>query len=176
MMLKKEFKNNHLLILKICLIFPLSFYSQIKKIKWKDKEYKVYVNFPPSNVPTDSIEGLLLIGNNFNDFPEEVFIYKNLQYLEIDSYSWGEVLDSLSEAERQEYDSLRSNSPNGFLIKRYYKPNCIQHIPKKIKTLKRLEVVDLSGTIIRNKKKFMKIYKYLPSVDIIPDKSIMELD
>lgn len=155
-------------------VFSFDVFSQVRIVSWKDKTYKAYVNLSSvSKLNPDSIEGLILIGNDFNDFPKEVLRFKNLRYLEIDSYRWSEVLDSLTAEQKAEYYRIKANSPEGFLIQKFYKPNRVRRIPKKIKSLKKLEVVDLSGVIIKDKRRFVKIYKYLPNVEIIPAKELI---
>lgn len=154
------------------LIANLTF-SQVQKetIECYGKKYLVYLNFPDTSiVNTDSVFGLKLKGNNFKNFPKEVFKYKNLKYLEISNYLWSDVLDSLTLKEKEEFYRIKEKTPDGYLILKYYKTNYIRNIPKEIKSLKYLEFIDLTGAIIKNKRKFNKIYTYLPNVIILPKK------
>lgn len=87
---------------------------------------------------------------------------------------WFEVLDSLTPKQRREHDSLKAKLPDILEVNKLYKPNSIRHIPKEIANLKQLEFVDLSGVIIKNKKKFRKIYEYLPRAVILPYKEFLD--
>lgn len=123
-----------------------------------------------NKVPPDSVKGLILISNNFKDFPKEIFRFKNLQYIEIGTYLWGQVLDSLTPKQRKKYIKLEKKVCDRCTVMKYYKPNIIKNIPKEIVDLKQLEVIDCMGTLIKSPCEFKKIYDFLPNqVSIIPD-------
>lgn len=152
-------------------------FCQTKTVHWRNKSYVVYTGFPAANkVPVDSVQGLSLMSNNFKDFPKEVLRYKNLKYLEIGTYYYSEVLDSLDKNQLKKYEYYKKKySVRGmYTMMGKYKTNKIKNIPKEIQKLNKLEVVDFMTARIYSKKKFRKIYSYLPNTEILPDKDFLE--
>lgn len=163
-------------LLIIVLICKFGF-CQTKTVHWGDKSYLVYTSFAAANkAPIDSVQGLSLMSNNFKDFPKEVLKFKNLKYLEIGTYYYSEVLDSLdkNQLKKYEYYKIKYSVLEMHTVMGKYKTNSIKKIPKEIQTLNKLEVVDFMTARIYSKKKFQKIYSYLPNTDILPDKDLLE--
>ena len=166
----------HYLLIAIAVIRAIGF-CQTKVVSWGDKKYTAYTSFAAANkVPSDSVEGLSLMSNNFKDFPKEVLKYKNLKYLEIGNYYYSEVLDSLNKRQlkKYEYYKIKYSVKGMYTVMGHYKTNKIKNIPKEIQTLNKLEVVDFMTARVYSKKKFQKIYIYLPNTDILPDKDLLE--
>ena len=132
------------------------------------KTYKVYSSLAAAfKVHPDSVEGLVLGSNDFGDFPTEILRFKNLKYLNICSYKWSNFKDSLSKEQIRINDSLETKR-NRII---YYKPNHIKTIPKAIKKLKKIELVDFSTALV-SKKVSYQLYKYLPNAARLPDYEI----
>ncbi len=147
-----------------------SFHSQ-KIMQYGEKKYVVYWSLAEaSNVHPDSVQGLHLYSNAFNDFPKDILKFKNLKYLEIGSYMWANVLDSLTPKQRKKYNKLKRKTCDGCAVWRYYKPNIIRSIPKEIKNLKKLEHCNFVTADIRSWQRYVKIFKYLPNAYILPPK------
>ncbi len=145
-----------------------TYYSQ-KTVQYREKQYAVYCSLIEANkVHPDSVYGLELTSNGFKDFPREILKFKNLKYLEIGSYYWYSVLDSLTSQERKEFDSLEADTCDRCMVNKFFKANIIYSFPKGIKDLKKLEFCDFSTADIRNWRKFKRIYRYLPHTRIIP--------
>ena len=136
---------------------------------YQNKKYLCYLSFEAANkIHSDSVKGLLLIGIKFNKFPKEIFKYKNLQYLYIGSEARLAHTEKLSKKNQQVMDSLFKRGKIFPGYTEYYNRSKIKTIPKRIAELKYLEDVFLADLII-NKRKFKKIYKYLPTTHITPD-------
>jgi hypothetical protein len=119
----------------------------------------------------DSVVALDLTSQGLYDFPEEILRFKNLMYLNIDSYSWEQALDSLTESEKQLYYELKAQVCDKCGVMRYFRPSTINYIPRKIKHLKKLEYISFGeGVYLHNKRKFKRIYRYLPNTLIFPNK------
>lgn len=162
-----------LLILSCCFIFKI--HCQTMVVNIGGKEYKAYMSFESANkVHPDSVEGLYLLSNGFKDFPKDILKYKNIRYLKFGAYTWDEVKDSLSKKQLLEYEKIKEKYPLSYSVRKFYKRNQIKHIPKEIKELKQLEIVDMLSAEIKNKRKFMKIYEYLPNASITPSKEFLE--
>lgn len=143
-------------------------YCQVLTEAFNGKQYRVFTSLSEAHkVNPDSVEGLVLCSNNFKDFPVEVLKFKNLKYLNICSYSWHNVLDSLTSEQRHIYDSVERRRPNDCMFR--FKPNIIRHIPKEIKKLKKLEMVDFSSADI-SRNAGMQLIKYLPNATTLPSK------
>lgn len=124
-----------------------------------------------NKVNPDSVIGLDLTSQGFQDFPREILKFRNLQYLNIDSYNWGQVLDSLTDLQRELYYQLKEQACDRCGVMKFYKGSTIKTIPRRLKKLSKLEYVSFGeGVRISNKRKFKKIYKYLPDATIYPTK------
>jgi len=118
-------------------------------------------------VPPDSVFGLDLISCGLKDFPEEILNYKNLVVFWIDSYFWEDVKDSLSSKQKKKLAKKKIGLPDNFPIHLFWRESTIKNLPEGIKNLKQLKYVSIGyGINIKNKKKFMKIYEYLPNTYI----------
>jgi hypothetical protein len=156
--------------LALFLLISAPSYSQ-QIVEYRGKKYEVYRTLMEANkVHPDSVEGLWLISNGYKDFPRELLKFKNLRYLEISSYYWYEVLDSLTPRQRKKYYKLEKETCDRYMIYRFYKPNTIVSFPKEISELNKLEVCFFVNTPIRSWKKYIKIFDYLPNTHILPPK------
>lgn len=163
----------------LLLFFVLHFtylQSQTTSIEFLNKDkvtikLEAYTSLNSANKTNpDSVFGLDLTSQGLLDFPKQILKFKNLKYLNISSYNWSEVLDSLTETQKNLYFQLKQNACEGCGVMRFYKPSTVTNIPKKIKKLNRLEYVNFGeGVSIKNLKKFKKIYKYLPNCLIYPN-------
>lgn len=136
-----------------------------------NKKYKVYTSLSEAlKVNPDSVEGLVLCSYEFKDFPTEILKFKKLKYLNIWTYSWEDFKDPLLVKEIAKYDSIRQK--NRGIIEN--KPDYINSIPKGIKKLKDLEIVDFSGAQVSDKAK-KRMLKYLPeNTERYPDYRILK--
>ncbi|MFN7910299.1 MAG: hypothetical protein ACK5QC_00645 [Bacteroidota bacterium] len=124
-----------------------------------------------TKVNPDSVFGLDLVSQQLKDFPKEILKFRNLRYLNIDSYNWSSVLDSLTSEERKLYQELKSKTCDKCGVMKFYKSSIIKSIPKGISNLKKLEYVNFGeGVRLLNIKQFKKIYSYLPQTLIFPTK------
>lgn len=167
----KKIKTLTLLFL---LLSSIIFYGQLDTARWREgKRYPVYKSLgAAARVHPDSVKGLRLYFWNLRDFPKEVLRYKKLKYLEIGPYSWVEIIDSLPKKEKKRFEKIKKKYKDLDMWRAMeYAEGCrIVNIPKEIKELRELEAIDMLGVWIVNKRKFKKIFEYLPKVEIIPDK------
>jgi len=149
--------------------------SQIEIVKpGNNKVYRVYTSIADAQKANiDSVFGLKLMSNGFEKFPMEILKFKKLKYLEIGSYLWQDVIDSLTIAEKKELEERQKNMPYGATIYKYYKISKISNIPPDINLLTDLEILDFTSVKL-NYKKFRKIYKYLPNTLVLPDKKTIQ--
>lgn len=153
------------------LIVVVSDAQVIETTALNNKTYKVYTSLlEASNVNPNSVEGLVLCSNGFNDFPKEILKFKNLKYLNLCNYSWKHFKDSLSTEEIFKYDSIQKQSGVDII----FRPNYIQTIPRGLKKLKKLEIVDFSAIQVSDVAK-RKMLKYLPKeTERYPDYRILK--
>ncbi len=162
-----------IVVLLFLLLGRIISYSQLDTVSWGKNKYPVYTSLSAaSKVHPDSVKGLRLYFWNLKDFPKEVLRYKKLKYLEIGSYRWVEIVDSLPMKEKKRFEKIKKEYKDLDMwgVKHYTKGCRIVNIPAEIKELKELVAIDMLGVWIANKRKFKKIFEYLPNVDIIPDK------
>lgn len=120
-----------------------------------------------SKVNPDSVKGLDLMSCGFKDFPKEILKYKNLIVLNIDAYNWSDVPDSLTVKQKKYFEKVKKNNTSLLPIDFFWKPSTIKKWPKEIKELKNLKYLCLGGGVrAKNKRKFLKIYEYLPNTSI----------
>jgi hypothetical protein len=167
-----------LLVKHVLIVFWFACYSSFSQVEEvvadNGKKYKIYSSLVDANkVNPDSVEGIELGSNNFKDFPKEVLKFKNLKYLSICSYRWTHYRDSLSAEQIRINDSIERKDD------KYvdYKPNRIKNIPKGLRKLKKLEMIDFSTAYIGDMFKIAhQLYKYAPQAERIPDYKIMLLE
>lgn len=161
---------NHKKTCFLLLFFSLKLFCQKVEVEYFNHKIINYKTITEAaKVTPDSVKSLDLISNNFKDFPNEILLFKNLENLYIDSYSWHQVLDSLTQDEKKLYYELKANTCDRCGVMKFYKINTIKSIPRSIKKLKKLKNISIGdGVKITNTKKFKRIYRWLPNVDIWP--------
>jgi len=142
-------------------------FAQTKKmIAFNGKQYNVYTDLPSAmKANPDSVEGLSLCSNGFKDFPVEILRFKKLKFLEICNFASKELKDILSKP-------LGIQKNSGKL--EYENENLILNIPKGIKKLTALELVDFSSVRI-SRKAIHRLYKFLPKAERLPDYKLQKI-
>jgi Leucine-rich repeat (LRR) protein len=155
-----------------CSLNLLASAQRIETEAFNGKKYLVYTSLIDANkVHPDSVLGLVLCSNNFKDFPKEILKFKNLKYLNICSSRWTRYRDSLSAEQIRINDSIERKDD----ITIDYKPNYINKIPKGLRKLKKLEMIDFSSAYVSNNVAY-QLFKYAPQALCIPDYKIMLLE
>jgi hypothetical protein len=172
--LKKPYLFTFLIVFSF---FDTNCYSQtVLTEAYNGKEYRVYTSLSDANkVNRDSVEGLVLCSNGFLDFPREILKFKNLKYLNICSESWRHHKDSLTDKQIKINDSIEIVK----VIEIDFKPNHIKSIPKKMKKMKKLEMIDFSTVYFTNKnmmKVAHQLYQYFPKATRLPSYETMKAD
>lgn len=148
--------------------------AQIEAKTWDSKKCFYSIEEAQKAI-IDSVECLILVGYPFKDFPKEVLKFKKLRHLYIgaslrpkhkkdESIQMSKLIDSL----------FKVGELGPYKYTEFYNYPVIKSIPKEISELSYLQDLFMYHIKIKNKKKFKKIYKYLPNTIITP--SIYELD
>jgi len=147
--------------------FYSSFSQKEKIISFQGKEYRVFTSLGDvENINPDSVLGLAIRYEKFNDFPIEIIKFKNIRFIDLNPCDQSEAnkMGILSLKQKQIYDSLNIVYKNRGWDGPMHK-NKIKHIPKEISQLTKLETINIYSVEIK-RREVKRLTKLLPNTYI----------